>query len=127
MDSVVHFEIPADDMKRAQKFYSSVFGWKVNAMPQFAYAILETAPTGKDRMLEKPGSINGGMMQRKAPITSPVITISVKDIAASLKKIGKAGGKVVVPKFPVGDMGLSAYVKDTEGNIIGLWQDLKHS
>ncbi len=28
MDNVVHFEIPADDLERAQNFYKSVFGWK---------------------------------------------------------------------------------------------------
>ncbi|VVB85161.1 Uncharacterised protein [uncultured archaeon] len=29
MEKVVHFEIPADDLERAQKFYRNVFGWKM--------------------------------------------------------------------------------------------------
>ncbi|HLM21427.1 MAG TPA: VOC family protein, partial [Propionibacteriaceae bacterium] len=29
MRKVVHFEIPADDVDRAKKFYGSVFGWEL--------------------------------------------------------------------------------------------------
>ena len=29
MFNVVHFEIPADDVERAQKFYGELFGWKI--------------------------------------------------------------------------------------------------
>ena len=42
MDSIVHFEIPADDPKRASKFYSDVFGWQVQAMEGFPYWSLIT-------------------------------------------------------------------------------------
>lgn len=27
--TVVHFEIPAEDVDRARKFYSTLFGWKI--------------------------------------------------------------------------------------------------
>lgn len=27
--TIVHFEIPADDVERARKFYSTLFGWKI--------------------------------------------------------------------------------------------------
>jgi len=30
---------------------------------------------------------------------------------------------VVVARQPVGDMGFTAYFKDTEGNLVGLWED----
>ena len=33
MPSIVHFEIPADDIERAKKFYSNLFGWKIEGMP----------------------------------------------------------------------------------------------
>lgn len=41
-----------------------------------------------------------------------------------VKKVEGQGGKLVLPKQQVGDMGLYARVSDTEGNVIGLWQDL---
>ena len=125
MDKVVHFEIPAEDMARAQKFYEQAFGWKIDSIPSMGYALITTTPTDEKRMPLEPGAINGGMMQRKDPITSPVMTISVQDIDAGVKKAEKAGGNVIIPKFKVGEIGYSAYMKDTEGNMIGLWQDIK--
>ena len=29
MPTIVHFEIPADDVERSKKFYSDLFGWKI--------------------------------------------------------------------------------------------------
>ncbi len=125
MDKVVHFEIPADDIERAQKFYSETFGWKMNPVPGMGYTILHTVEVDEKQMPRESGAINGGMMQRRAPVSSPVVTINVADIDASLKKVEAKGGKIVMEKQKVGDMGYSAYVKDTEGNIIGLWQEIK--
>jgi len=51
------------------------------------------------------------------------VTIAVKDIDATLATVKKLGGKQVGKKMPVGDMGFSAYFSDTEGNVIGLWQN----
>jgi hypothetical protein len=51
------------------------------------------------------------------------VTISVADIDAALATVKKLGGKMTGKKMPVGDMGFSAYFEDTEGNIIGLWQN----
>lgn len=123
MDSVVHFEIPADNPKRAQKFYNIVFGWKINSMPDMGYALLGTTEVDKNHMPTKPGAINGGMLKRQAPVKSVVITINVASIDDAAKKIVKQGGKVVRKKSKVGDMGYAAYFKDTEGNVIGLWQN----
>ena len=123
MDKVVHFEIPAEDMARAQKFYQDAFGWKVDAMPEMGYAILITTPIDEQKHMPKePGAINGGMMKRQEPIKSPVITINVNNIDDAALKLEKAGGKIVRAKMPVGDFGYAAYFKDTEGNVVGLWQ-----
>ena len=123
MDSVVHFEIPADDVSRAQKFYGSVFGWKMDSMPKMEYTFLITTKVDKEGTPTEPGAINGGMLKRQAPVKSPVITVNVDNIDATAKKVIKQGGKLVGKKSKVGDMGYAAYIKDSEGNIIGLWQD----
>ncbi|MCI4360030.1 MAG: VOC family protein, partial [Thermoplasmata archaeon] len=73
-------------------------------------------------MPKTPGAINGGMGKREGPLAHPVITIGVNDIDASLEAIEKAGGSTVSKKAPVGPMGFVAYFKDTEGNVVGLWQ-----
>jgi predicted enzyme related to lactoylglutathione lyase len=124
MDKVVHFEIPADDSERAQKFYRSVFGWETEQFPEMEYIMIKTTPVDENHMPVEPGGINGGMLKRQRPVTAPVITIAVEDMESAMKNIKKMGGEVVRGKMQVGDMGYAAYFKDTEGNIIGLWQSL---
>jgi predicted enzyme related to lactoylglutathione lyase len=122
MDSVVHFEIPAANVERARKFYKNVFQWKITPVPEMNYTMLNTAPTGKNMRSKVAGTINGGMMKRSARVSAPVIYMDVKDIDASMAKIKRSGGKIVMPKQKVPGVGFTAYVKDTENNVIGLWQ-----
>jgi predicted enzyme related to lactoylglutathione lyase len=58
MDSVVHFEIPAKDTKRASTFYTKAFGWQISQFPGFEYWSLGTTPVGKDQMPTNAGAIN---------------------------------------------------------------------
>jgi predicted enzyme related to lactoylglutathione lyase len=124
---VVHFEIPADDLSRAQDFYRSVFGWNLQSVPDVDvdYTMVSTTPTNDQGMPSEPGSINGGMLQRGDPVTKPVITIDVDDIDKSLEIIGTLGGATVSPKHSVMDMGFAAYFTDSEGNLMGLWQNAR--
>jgi len=123
MDCVVHFEIPADDTERAREFYTRAFGWEMNHMPEFEYTIITTTPSDEMGTPKSPGAINGGLLKRGMGVEHPVITIHVDSIEASLKKVEPLGGKTTTPKMPVGDMGYIAYFIDTEGNVVGLWQD----
>ena len=73
MNRVVHFEIHAEDIERAKKFYSTVFGWEMQQMgTEYGnYIVLKTGP-GPDEIaqgkvtMENVG-INGGMMKGNAP------------------------------------------------------------
>jgi predicted enzyme related to lactoylglutathione lyase len=123
MDSVVHFEIPAKDPKRASTFYSNAFGWQFNQFPGFEYWSVGTTVSDKNGQSTTAGAINGGMGKKGGSLQVPTVTIGVEDIDATLKNVTKLGGKVAAKKSPVGDMGFTAYFEDTEGNVIGLWQD----
>ena len=122
MDKVVHFEIPTDDLSRAKEFYSSVFGWELQTMEEMQYTVVRTTPVDESQMPTETGAINGGMMQRTADTPTPVLTVGVDSVDDSLKKIEAGGGDVVRPKTEIPGMGSFAYAKDTEGNVIGLWQ-----
>lgn len=114
MATVVHFEIPADDIGRAKSFYHDLFGWEINPIPEMEYWMITTSG-------EKP--VNGGMMSRMDPhqkITNYIDVASVDDYAA---KVEKLGGKIVVPKMAVPGMGYYAVCLDTENNPFGLWED----
>lgn len=119
---VVHFELPADDVERAQSFYREAFGWDITSMPGMGYSLIGTTPSGVNGPTE-PGAINGGMLARQDPVRAPVITVEVDDIAAALKTVESLGGRTARTSFPVGDMGFAAYFTDTEGNVVGLWQN----
>ena len=126
MDKVVHFEIPFDDAARAQKFYSKVFGWNITSVPEMNYHMVHTVEIDENRMPKQAGAINGGMYKRdENSAKSPVIVIDVASVDDYIKKIKKAGGKVVSGKRQVGDMGFYAQISDTEGNVIGIWEVIK--
>ncbi|WP_250033385.1 VOC family protein [Paractinoplanes maris] len=122
MDKVIHFEVPFDDGERATRFYAEAFGWQLNSMPGYQYTMVTTTPTDEQGRPAEPG-INGGMLARQGPITAPVVTVGVESIDDALAKIEKLGGKVAIGRSPVGTMGFSAYFHDTEGNLIGLWEN----
>jgi hypothetical protein len=128
MDKVVHFEIPVDDLARAKTFYGSVFGWSLETMSMGEggdYTIAETTAVDEQtRMPTEPGAINGGLMARTDLTPAPVVTVGVASIDASLKEIESAGGTILTPRTEIANMGAFGYFKDTEGNVIGLWETL---
>lgn len=123
MSSVVHFEIPVDDIGRARNFYAEAFGFELGGMPEYDYTFVTTTPTGEDGRPTEPGAINGGMFKRQAPFTGPVVTISVDDIDAAMDRVERLGATRLLEKQTVGEMGFAAYFVDTEGNTMGLWQN----
>jgi len=125
LDKVIFFEIPVDKPVRARNFYSTVFGWKMKEVPEMHYTQVGTVEAdglGVRGKPKDPGAINGGMIERRDPVKSPVIYISVKNIDQAAATIEQNGGKVIQPKTPVGNFGFAAYFRDTEDNIVGLWQ-----
>lgn len=120
-----HFEILADNVERAEKFYKTTFGWKFDTVPGPSPYWLIT--TGDDDTK----GINGGLMPAKAvpdwPRGAFICTVSTKALDADLKKITANGGTIVAPKRAVPTMGWVAYCKDTEGNVFGVWQEDKNA
>ena len=104
---VVHFELPADDVERAQTFYRDAFGWNVIPVPDMDYTLLGTATTTDDMgRPTAPGEINGGMFARTEDLTQPLITIAVEDIDAALTKVEQCGGKTLARPAGRGGHGL---------------------
>lgn len=119
---LVHFEIPYDDKGRAENFYSQAFGWDLTSLPEMGYTLVTTGPSG-DQGPTEPGYIGGGMMSRDdSPSPGPILVVDVEDIDQALERIGELGGETVMGRTEVGDMGFSAYFRDTEGNLMGLWE-----
>ncbi|RMH04932.1 MAG: VOC family protein [Planctomycetota bacterium] len=124
MNRVVHFEIHADDPERAIAFYSEAFAWTFHAFGEgMEYWTIVTGPE------DQPG-INGGLVRRQGgrpdegqAVTAFVCTVSVASVDEAAARVVAAGGRIVVPKFEVPGVGWCCYAKDTEGNILGLFED----
>lgn len=130
MNPVVHFEMPAEDKKRMVDFYAKVFGWQAQQMgPEMGnYIIVTTTETDENRMVKRPGAINGGFYEKTAPDQHTRLTIAVDDIREAMKKIEMAGGKALGGMQKLGEpdeipgVGLYATFIDTEGNKVSMLQ-----
>jgi uncharacterized protein len=121
---VGHFELPADNTERARKFYAAAFGWKMTQAPGMDYTMVRTGPADEKGMPTAPGYVGGGILPRGGNVTHPVLTIVVDEITEAEKRIEKNGGKILLRKQPIGDgsMGYMGYFRDSEGNVIGVYQ-----
>ena len=121
MPTIVHFEIPAEDIERSKKFYTDLFGWKIERWPGTAannieYWMINTTDEKGNKALA------GGMMKRQMPQQCITNYIDVDSVDEYSSKIEKLGGKIVIPKTPVPGMGLFAVCLDTENNSFAIWE-----
>lgn len=125
MPTVVHFDIGADDVERAKKFYEELFEWKINAVPvegkEEMYNLIET------KALDGSKGVDGGMAKSRNGKNQITNFIGVDSVDNYLKKVEKFGGKVVEGKMAVPEFGYMAVCLDTEGNTFGLWEDDKNA
>jgi len=119
MPSVVHFEIPADDVERARKFYGELFGWKIEQFTGPTPIDYWTVMTGKG---EGTAAIDGGMMPRQNPRQQTIVYIDVPSVDEYLDKVKGLGGSVCIPKMAVPGMGWFAVCIDPENNGFGIWE-----
>ncbi len=117
MPTIVHFDVPVDDIDRAKKFYKELFGWKIERMPGEIeyYGISTVDENGKE-------GIFGGMGKRGDPSQRITNYIGVSSIDVDIKKVEKLGGKMVMPKTKIPGYGYLAICLDTENNVFGLWE-----
>ncbi|MCB1109768.1 MAG: VOC family protein [Chlamydiia bacterium] len=120
---VCHFEIPIDDVEKAKDFYS-IFNWEINDIPGMDYISIQTTPVDENKMPTQPGGINGGMMKRTDDIKRPVFAVQVDSVDDYLEKVTAKGGKIIMPKIEIPNIGYYAYIADPEDNILGIWQPL---
>jgi hypothetical protein len=113
MPTIVHFEIPVDNIERAKSFYSKLFDWEIKEMPGMDYWLITTSG-------EK--AVGGGLMKRQNPQQPIVNYIDVSSVDKYAAEIEKLGGKIIVPKTAIPEMGYFAMCLDTENNAFGIFE-----
>jgi len=113
--NVVHVEIPAANVEAAGKFYESLFGWKIQPIPEMNYTMWED------------GSGSGGgfpSVSEENPAGQVLVYIDSDDIEADLKKVEKLGGKVLRQKTEIPQMGWFGVFQDPTGNALALYTSM---
>jgi len=121
MPTIVHFQIPSDDIERSKKFYSDLFGWKMDkwsgSSGEMEYWMISTVDDKGNKAL------SGGMMKRQSLEQQGITNyFDVKSVQESSAKVERLGGKVIMPKSPVPGMGYMAVCTDTENNGFGIFE-----
>ena len=117
---VVWFEIYVRDMKRVKAFYESVLGLKLEklATPGGDVTEMWTFP-----MQQNGAGATGALVKMEGGPSSGnsvIVYFRSDDCATEAGRVSANGGKVMKPKFSIGQHGFIALVVDTEGNTIGL-------
>ena len=118
-NAVGWFDLHVSDMKRATRFYESVLACKLEKIVD---------PTGETQMMAFSADMNvygagGALVQSRHGRPGPggtMVYFSVEDCATEAARVHSAGGKLIRPKFSIGQFGWVALCEDTEGNLVGL-------
>jgi|SRR6185312_3996222 len=119
-NSLNWFEIPATDISRAQNFYETIFGIKMDAMPEMMGMKMASFPAEMGN-----GKVAGAIAQspnHKPGMDGAVVYLNANpSIDAVIGKIEQAGGKMIMPKMQISpEIGYMAFFVDTEGNRMAL-------
>jgi len=124
MANIAYFEIPADNVDRAKRFYHDLLGWKIEPTRSMGDPAKMKAMQYQDVMTgaAKEGTMSMGGMYKRQMKENIMNYVVVEDLDKVLAKLEKLGGKIAVPKMEIKGVGWTAIIMDTEGNAIGIWK-----
>lgn len=116
----VHVELNTSDPDKAKAFYSKLFQWQLEdipnpAVPSNTYTLIKVGPgTGGGIMKQIPGGPSGWLAY-----------VEVDDIQAATQKAISLGGKIMKDVTEVMGMGWLSFIQDPTGAVLGLWKAKK--
>ena len=113
-NSVVHFEIYADDPYKLGQLYTSLFDWTIERVPGMDYRLIKTVETDAKGMPSQAGGINGGILKPPAGYEGRawINYVNVESLEAAIVRAQKLGATVMKGKSPVPAMGWFAMLTD---------------
>jgi predicted enzyme related to lactoylglutathione lyase len=113
----VHVELNTPDPEKARAFYSKLFDWQMEDVPN-------PAATGGIYTMIKVGEGTGGglMKEVEGGPSGWLAYAAVEDIHAATKKAQSLGGKIMKDVTDVMGMGWLSFIQDPTGAVLGLWQ-----
>lgn len=114
MHAINWFEIPAQNLERAQTFYAAMLGRPLERTGHH---------DGYPAALFAAEGVGGCLVAdpRRKPSTEGTLPyLAVSDVEGALSRAKAAGGEVVLPRTSIGEHGFIGLVRDTEGNVVGV-------
>ena len=108
---VTHFEVNARDAKAMQRFYSDVFGWRIDTNNPMNYGVVDTRAEGH--------GIGGGIGATQSDRSWITFYVESPDLAQTLARVERLGGRTVMQPNEMGGVTFALF-SDPEGNVIGL-------
>lgn len=114
----VHVELNTPDPQKAKEFYSKLFEWKLEEMPN-----PEGSPEGAYTLVRVGDGTGGGIMKQVAggPL-GWLPYVAVRDVRASTEKARSLGAHIMKDITEVPEMGWFSFIRDPTGAVLGLWQ-----
>lgn len=113
----VHVELNTPDPEKAKAFYSKLFQWELEEIPNSA------VPAGTYTIVKVGTGTGGGIMQQVAGGPAGWLAyVAVEDIHAATQKAKLLGGKIMKDVTEVPGMGWLSFIQDPTGSILGLWK-----
>jgi uncharacterized protein len=113
----VHVELNTPDPRKAKEFYSKLFQWELEDMPNPA------VPSGSYTVIKVGEGTGGGLMQQiPGGPAGWLAYVGVDDIHAATKKAELLGAEVMKDVKEVTGMGWLSFIRDPNGAVLGLWQ-----
>jgi predicted enzyme related to lactoylglutathione lyase len=124
MANIAYFEIPANDIDRAKKFYHSLLGWKIEPTKTPMDAAKVAMMQYQDVITGAPaeGTLSMGGMYKRQMAETIISYVMVDNLDKVLARVEKLGGRIIVPKMEIKNIGFTAIIQDTEGNPLGIWK-----
>jgi len=116
-NSFVHVELNTSDPEKAKAFYSKLFQWQLEEIPN-------SAVPGGTYTIVKVGTGTGGGIMKQVPggPSGWLAYVAVEDIHAATQKAKLLGGKVMKDVTEVPGMGWLSFIQDPTGAVLGLWK-----
>ena len=110
----VHLELNTPDLKKAQAFYSGMFGWKFEDM--------DMGPMGIYLTFKADSGPGGGAYSAKEMPQGWLAYVGVDDIKAATAKAKSLGAQVFVDSQEIPNVGWMTIMNDPTGSRVAMFQ-----
>jgi predicted enzyme related to lactoylglutathione lyase len=117
----VWFDLPVTNLADAMSFYQGLFGWQ--------YRLMDDPREMDYVMIDEGGRLIGGLRKmsgtRSINPSTPVLYFTVENLASKVARAKELGAEIVGQTVDLGhDRGSYQWIRDREGNLIGLWSKI---